>query len=282
MTQMNYSPELPLDVARLLLEVAAWSDRSTLSQKMSIIDPILHHTIVLDTPTRVSAFAISVIARNDVEFFRRTVKVLTIGNLESGYFSKDNIDVRVLNDVTVILIACKGVERFSYRTSAGFQISDHHRRNSFPSLFTMVSPSLTHLHLTFDLFIQFVIYDNRHTWTAILEEAPGLTHLQLSGTALENLYPLDFHVAFDSIVSRVLAHTLTRLRLIVNAMPHTDTHIPVQFKALRDDSRVIFILPTDHTLNAVEELRPYDKTRDGRFNWGLRGDIDCGGFWKIY
>ncbi|KAF8909445.1 hypothetical protein CPB85DRAFT_1435651 [Mucidula mucida] len=181
MTQMNYSPQLPLDVARLLLERAAWSDRSTAQNLTFVssdvhhwIDPILHHTIVLDTPTRVSAFAISVIARNDVEFFRRTVKVLTIGNLESGYFSKDNIDVRVLNDVTVILIACKGVERFSYRTSAGFQISDHHQRNSFPSLFTMVSPSLTHLHLTFDLFIQFVIYDNRHTWSAILEEAPGL------------------------------------------------------------------------------------------------------------
>ncbi|KAF8914469.1 hypothetical protein CPB85DRAFT_1298031 [Mucidula mucida] len=238
MTQMNYSPELPLDVARLLLEVAAWSDRSTARNLTLVskdvhrwIDPILHHTVVLDTPTRVSAFAISVTARNDVEFFRRTVKVLTIGNLESGYFSKDNINVRVLNDVTVILIACKGVERFSYRTSAGFQISDHHQRNSFPSLFTRY-----------------------------------------------------FHVAFDSIVSRVLAHTLTRLRHIVNAMPHTYTtsaRIPVQFKALRDDPRVIFILPTDHTLNAVEELRPYDKTRDGRLDWGLRGDIDCGGFWEI-
>ncbi|KAF9026279.1 hypothetical protein BDZ89DRAFT_38354 [Hymenopellis radicata] len=169
---MEFIPDLPLDVARLLLEEAAWSDRSTTARTLTLvskdvrqwIDPILHHTVTLDTHTKLDAFAATVIARNDPAFFRRTVKVLTIltiDNLELGDVSDEIIDLT--DSMAVILTACTGIERFAFWVAATVHIPPkefhllwknmqpthaslavRNGANSFPLIFAMMSPSLTH------------------------------------------------------------------------------------------------------------------------------------------
>ncbi len=197
--------------------------------------------------------------------------------------------------MTVILRACTGISRVSYWTATRIQSSRQlwqdlqpthvsltgRQANLIHHLFTMLSPSLTHLHLDFASFdsdlVPFCNFVD--DWPIVFKPCPGLTHLRLSGPALEALSPLDFHRAIDPIVS-VLPQALTRF--VVNAMSlhdmHTDTAL--QFRALRADPRVVFVLPIDYSLNAEEELQPYEKQTDGCLNWGSRELVDLGGVFQ--
>ncbi|KAF9026309.1 hypothetical protein BDZ89DRAFT_1134884 [Hymenopellis radicata] len=239
---MEYFPDLPLDVARLLLEAAAWSDRLSTARNLTLvskdvrqwIDPILHHTVALDTPVKLYAFAATVIARNDPDFFRRTVKALTIGNLELGYFPEKEL----ADSMTVVLTACAGIERFSFWVTTTIKIPfkllpwrhlqpthvslvPGRQVNSSSLLFTMLSPSLTHLCLDFAAS-DLALFNDLDVWSLVFKQCSGLTHLRLSGHALETLKSQDFHRAIDPIVS-VLPQTVTRL-LLSPRPPKHETH----------------------------------------------------------
>ncbi|KAF9026294.1 hypothetical protein BDZ89DRAFT_1067643 [Hymenopellis radicata] len=270
-TQMTRCPDVPLDVARLVLEEAAWSDRFTTARNLTLvskdvrqwIDPILHHTVALDTPTKLYVFAATVIARNDPEFFGRTVKVLTIGNLELGHFSETGIELA--DSMTVVLTACTSIERFAFWMHASgymplppamhphpthLSLAVRIELDSFDFLIEMTSPSLTHLHLDFALFgADFARYTFIGAWSEIFRQCPGLTHLKLSGKALETLRVQDFTRALNPAVSR-LPETVTRLMIIL-------------WKSIRDDLGIVFVFPENHPLHAVDWLEWYEK------HWGF-------------
>ncbi|KAF8905338.1 hypothetical protein CPB85DRAFT_1437418 [Mucidula mucida] len=301
---MEYSPELPLDVVRLFMEAAAWSDRST-AHSLTLVskdvrqwtDHILYHNVFLDTPTKVSAFAASVVAR-DPDFLRRTVKSLTIGGLDSEEFPQE--DAELDKSIIIVVKACTSIERFSYWSPIQLNIfrplSKYLRPSHIsimlgngcplsPSLFSMTSSILTHLHLGFQSFHQLSSFHS--IWTRMLKEAPRLAHLHLSGVAFEG--PLDalyFDLAIIPIVS-VLPQTLTSL--IVSAITlrtHTaGGRIPVQVKRHHFDPRVVYVLPTPDAHIAGEELQSHEKYRDSLrpayLNWRSREDSLWGVFEKI-
>ncbi|KAF9026282.1 hypothetical protein BDZ89DRAFT_1134859 [Hymenopellis radicata] len=140
---MESFPDLPLDVVRLLLEEAAWSDRFTTAHNLTLvskdvrqwIEPILYHTVTLDTSTKLYAFAATVTSRNNRDFFRRTVKVLIIGDLEIGHFSGDIILVG--DSVSVVLAACADIKCFAFWVDAPAPIA----------LPVTIHPHPTHLSL---------------------------------------------------------------------------------------------------------------------------------------
>ncbi len=259
------------------------------------------------------------VARNDPEFFHRAVKDLTIGKFELEHFPQQGINFD--DCMTVILTTCTGVERFSILTATTFRLKWKHMQpkyvffvvgndaESFPLLYNLLSPSLTHLHLDFASPDGLSIYKSIVA-VSVFKQSPGLSHLQLSGGAFESLEPQKFRQAIDPIVS-ILPQTLTRLiihaislrawdlnhlinpiatmlvqaftRLMVSAMPsrvHTDsTRIPVQLKVFQSDPRVVFILPMNHPLNAVEELQSHEESRDAYLT---RADIHCEEFCARY
>ncbi|KAF8909467.1 hypothetical protein CPB85DRAFT_1307634 [Mucidula mucida] len=213
---MAYSPDLPLDVIRLFMEAAAWSDRSIAYNLTLVsrdvhqwINPILYHTITLDTPTTFSAFAVCMVARNDPEFFHRAVKDLTIGKFELEHFPQQGINFD--DCMTVILTTCTGVERFSILTATTFRLKWKHMQpkyvffvvgkdaESFPLLYNLLSPSLTHLHLDFASPDGLSIYKSIVA-VSVFKQSPGLSHLQLSGGAFESqtYHPCDIVACMGS------------------------------------------------------------------------------------
>ncbi|KAF9026291.1 hypothetical protein BDZ89DRAFT_1161294 [Hymenopellis radicata] len=284
-------PDLPLDVVRLLLEEAAWSDRFTTAYNLTLvskdvrqwIEPILHHTVTLDTPTQLYAFAVTITSRNNPDFFRRTVKVLRIGNLE--YFPETGIPLA--DSMAVVLTACTSIERFAFWVDAPCPMPLPSAMHAHPThlslavpwkeldsfdifdfLIGMTSPSLTHLHLDFASFIS--LYTFEDAWSIIFRRCPGLTHLRLSGNALEALGVGDFNEAVDHVVCR-LPETLTRLTFsLVSSRARTNgAGIPVQWKSIRDDPRLVFVFPEHHPLHAVDGLDWYEKRDDDFLDWGF-------------
>ncbi|KAF9026299.1 hypothetical protein BDZ89DRAFT_1067648 [Hymenopellis radicata] len=113
---MEDFPDLPLDVARLLLEAAAWSDRLSTARNLTLvskdvrqwIDPILHHTVALDTPTKLYAFAAAVIAHKA----SRTTFVLCVRGVRMEAMERTSIvgcgGTRRCRKAAVCLSKCGG------------------------------------------------------------------------------------------------------------------------------------------------------------------------------
>ncbi len=242
----------------------------------------MYHTITLDTPTTLSAFAFCMVARNDPEFFHRAVKDLTIGKFELEHFPQESTELD--KSMTVIFKACTGIERCSYWGPAKVHQSWRYLlpnyisfipESELPPLPT-TSASLTHLHLDFALFVRHPV----NAWPHLFKKSPGLAHLQLSGGALESVHPQTFDSIINPIVS-VLPQTLTRLIVIATSLrAHANgVRITVRLKALRGEPRIAFILSTPHTLDTVEELRSHETNRDAYFT---REDIHCEEFRARY
>ncbi|KAF8992138.1 hypothetical protein BDZ89DRAFT_1151213 [Hymenopellis radicata] len=153
-TQMTRCPDVPLDVARLVLEEAAWSDRFTTARNLTLvskdvrqwIDPILHHTVALDTPTN----------------FMCLPPLSSPGMIPNSLVAQSKHRAR--DSMTVVLTACTSIERFAFWMHASgymplppamhphpthLSLAVRIELDSFDFLIEMTSPSLTHLHLDF-------------------------------------------------------------------------------------------------------------------------------------
>ncbi|KAF9026307.1 hypothetical protein BDZ89DRAFT_1067654, partial [Hymenopellis radicata] len=211
---MESFPDLPVHVARLLIEVAAWSNRPTTARNLVLvsktvrqwIDPILHHTIVLDTEPKFYAFVAAVASRKDPDFFRRNVRVLAIGNFELGGFpnATDDVPPDNLHDgFAVIFGACTESPRL---------------RDSLKSL--VMFPGLTHLHLSGNAFQGLFIYASQTTFHPVLSALPDtVSHLIIS------LCPC-------GDISHAAAH----------------------LRAFEADRRIVFICPKSYLHKAVQGL----------------------------
>ncbi|KAF8912688.1 hypothetical protein CPB85DRAFT_1301133 [Mucidula mucida] len=116
-------PDIPLDIARLLFETAAWEHPPTAYSLALVskvvrrwIDPLLYYSVTLGTSASLVAFHHSITMRHNDAFFSRTVKVLCIGSRTSGTLGlpSDIYPVeRIWACVRAVLDVCTGAQRLA-------------------------------------------------------------------------------------------------------------------------------------------------------------------------
>ncbi|KAF8909188.1 hypothetical protein CPB85DRAFT_754871 [Mucidula mucida] len=221
-------PDIPTDIARLILETAAWKDDKTAYTLVFVskvvrqwIDPILYHSVTLSTSKQLAAFRDSIISRCDAAFFSRAVKRhcigdLSIGTLETRHHSAANI----WTWMRAALEACTGVERLAIwlttremelhwlarnndhlrPTHMSFDVNEHDWDDRPDSV--TIFP-----HLNLDCFTNQDIEDI--PWQAIFARCPNLAHISLSGTAVQ-------HSSYDcTLFSLIVSPLLSLLPAIV-------------------------------------------------------------------
>ncbi|KAF9027535.1 hypothetical protein BDZ89DRAFT_1066850 [Hymenopellis radicata] len=200
--------DLPVDIARIIFEIAALLSRPTAVQLCLVsktvsrwIEPALYRTVVLFCERDIMAFARAMKYRNDPPFFASNVKTLCFGDMLNG--NALLTDLRKTPDsMSLICSTCTGIERLGY----GVTVSTYSHLSpieaavfadcgtKFPhlthlsmlefdarSLRANLPPQITHLHLD--------CYDEGRTviqidWGALFSRCTRLTHLFLSGHAL--------------------------------------------------------------------------------------------------
>ncbi|KAF9017741.1 hypothetical protein BDZ89DRAFT_1074585 [Hymenopellis radicata] len=114
-------PDIPIDIARLLFETAAWEHRPTARSLVLVskvvrqwIEPMLYYSVALCTSSNLVAFHYSIFSRNDDAFFSRTVKVLCIGNRDTGALaSLIHPAEQIWTCARAVLEVCTGVQRLA-------------------------------------------------------------------------------------------------------------------------------------------------------------------------
>ncbi|KAF9017742.1 hypothetical protein BDZ89DRAFT_369453 [Hymenopellis radicata] len=200
-------PDIPIDIARLIFETAAWDHGTTAYSLVLVskdvrewIDPILYHSVALCTGSQLVAFRDSMISRNDSVFFSRAVKVLCIGDRSTGILKYPDPPVDDMwLQARAVLKACTGVKCLAVWLG-GYDKALHHLtgagssgrlRPTHMSLIDIakhcwhggldVLPnSLTHLNL--DCESNQDIEDI--SWQEIFARCPDLAHISLSGNAV--------------------------------------------------------------------------------------------------
>ncbi|KAF9026281.1 hypothetical protein BDZ89DRAFT_1161285 [Hymenopellis radicata] len=309
------SPDFPTDVARSLLETAAWEDpcsAQALTRVSKIvrqwIDPILYRTAVLRTVTQLAQFHQSITLRNDSAFFAQSVKLLRFGNLIYANF--DPIDSvhkppfeRKMELIRNVLKACSGVRRVAFwlqtddgRVLDGFTgiSSSHHlthlsvldvRRDSYfgHAYIKFLPPSLTHLHL-----------DNNSPdvhWRCIpwgiFTALPRLSHICLSGRIATVFLFRDFLPSLvDSIAA--LPRTITTFVLLVDhslGSPNTILRpgtVASNLEALRAVSdRLVVINRNSSYLGQIPHVHCFSHDHTIESDWGHGSGMDVWEFADI-
>ncbi|KAF9030081.1 hypothetical protein BDZ89DRAFT_1159476 [Hymenopellis radicata] len=181
-------PDLPVDIARNILETAAiisWRDASRLvlvsKAVRAWIDPILYHTILIYFADGCATFANTIRSRNDPSFFARHVKRLCVH--DDIYNAQD---LRCLLDVLTGLHClawwCDTNNLLPYiNTSLASTryLSMMTELDSPLTVETLLPRNITHLNVKFDELD--VPFGNGLTavWTSVFARCPFLTHVMV-------------------------------------------------------------------------------------------------------
>ncbi|KAF9026302.1 hypothetical protein BDZ89DRAFT_1067652 [Hymenopellis radicata] len=291
-------PDLPMDVARLMLETAAWGDTRTAQSLTCVsklvrqwIDPILHHTVVIRTLSKLQKFHQSIISRNDPVFFARHVKILRLGVYEDGYLYPDaHLLTSEMESLNIVLSACCGLERLAlWHAAYNFMVlpvilGEHGcirpthlsvRRittmTSFPSpnRFKFWPPSLTHLHLHEG--------HNGDTalipWPDIFTGCPKLTHICLSGAAIDWDFSSERLLALIKEPLAALPSNVTTFVILSKAagwLPVMRLRSAIERLAEASD-RLVVITSTNETYALVPDLHRLPQGHTLESDWGGNG-----------
>ncbi|KAF8992139.1 hypothetical protein BDZ89DRAFT_1086358 [Hymenopellis radicata] len=301
-------PDLPIDVARYLLETAAWEDPCTAQALTRIskvvrqwIDPILYHTVTLHTLPQLSDFTISISARNSPAFFARSVKILRLGAFTLGAFKYS--DGRIVSSnattelVRIVLNECSGVRRLAFWLQDGQELLLHAftvvsgyspshlsmldmpaQRLTLDEYVKFVPPSLTHLHLDHGSSTG----DNVQSipWQAFAA-CPGLSHICLSGPIAQCfLDPSDrdfISLATDQLAA--LPSNIVIFVLYVDYLPLLNKQIDINsvssdLETLSAASDRLVAMADRHYRGQIANLHCFLEYRDIGADWGDGGAKD--------
>ncbi|KAF9026278.1 hypothetical protein BDZ89DRAFT_1067629 [Hymenopellis radicata] len=284
-------PDLPTDVARFLLETAAWEDACTaqvLARVSKIvrqwIDPILYHAVTLHTVPQLVGFTESISARNDSAFFARSVKILRLGNLTHGQFEGPDGRLVPFSAITelirIVLNECSGARRLAFWVPVSedlhaFTVSSGYIRLSHLSILDVraqrltldkyvkfVPPSLTHLHLYHNTEDE----DNVQSisWQ-LFAACPGLSHFCLSGPIASRFLT---DRAFLSLVTDPLTALPSNIAMFVL---YVDYFLSMDTQS--DIDMVISQADCDYYWQ-IANLHCFSKDCDIESDWGYGGITD--------
>ncbi|KAF9026306.1 hypothetical protein BDZ89DRAFT_1067653 [Hymenopellis radicata] len=295
-------PDLPTDVARSMIEAAAWNDICTAQSLTCVskivrqwIDPILHHTVVIQTSSKLEKFRQSIISRNNAVFFARHVKILRIGCYEDGALEDGALEATPLDSahtleseresINIVLSACRGLERLAlwlpdynlmviqdfmgeYGCLSPTHLSVLDVTTMIPS-FKLWPSSLTHLHI-----------DEGHhgdtvyiPWRDIFIGYPKLTHICLSGAAVDRDFLSERLLALMKEPLAALPSNVTTFVILLKAgsLP-IGMRLRSAIERLAEASdRLVVITSTNATYALVPDLHrlPQDHTLES--DWGGDG-----------
>ncbi|KAF9025736.1 hypothetical protein BDZ89DRAFT_1161624 [Hymenopellis radicata] len=181
-------PDLPVDIARRILEASAIDDRVTALSLVCVskavrawIDPILFETIVIDSRKRLDAVLLSLELRNDPAFFSTHVKRVCVW-------------ARLIFDqakLSRLMPSLSGVVSLAWWCSQPLPVGNVTRpkylflADSIIPFSNVVSPNLTHMNLGGrDLYYSswptHVADMDASSWFEIFARCPALTHLMFN------------------------------------------------------------------------------------------------------
>ncbi|KAF9018696.1 hypothetical protein BDZ89DRAFT_1165034 [Hymenopellis radicata] len=259
--------ELSIDVLRHLLEATALDDRKIALTLVLLsktvrewIDPIIYRRAVL-TMENILKFERTVRVRNDVAFFARNVRVLSLAITRSPEYAQA---------AAHILSICTGVKSLAWHSfSASFppmnSISPTHMSVVEPSSqdMALLPPSVTHLALSAETF------KDAETLTVMGTRAPNLTHIML--------YDLD--VDFDGLfpahfIHYVLSELASDVKYLIVVFPPTPRGLTWPFarfiSQLKDARFVPVCLEARYHRDAIPGLACYAHDHNVFDDWGYR------------
>ncbi|KAF9029901.1 hypothetical protein BDZ89DRAFT_691902 [Hymenopellis radicata] len=169
---------LPVDIARQVIETAVVMDRKSALAFVLVsktlrewIDPLLYHTVVLDSYRKGQLFVSAMFRRNDPGFFERNVKTLSI-----------NHDVYRAH-IEYLLPICRGVISLAFwnrnRILKPYASILSPLRLSVTNLtksqVVILPSSITHLNIFFTEDLS--LADFPPTWSEVFKQCPNLTHI---------------------------------------------------------------------------------------------------------
>ncbi|KAF8909174.1 hypothetical protein CPB85DRAFT_1307979 [Mucidula mucida] len=185
-------PEIPTDIARLILEMAAWEDDKT-AYTLVFVSKVVRQC------KQLAAFRDSIISRSDTAFFSCAVKRLCIGDLSIGTLEfRHHSAANIWTWMRAALEACTGVERLAIWLTT---------REMEMHWLACNNDHLRPTHMSFD---------------AMFAHCPNLAHISLSGTAVQ-------HSSYDCtpfslIVSPLLSllpATVVVFAIVLSPHPHS-------------------------------------------------------------
>ncbi|KAF8999218.1 hypothetical protein BDZ89DRAFT_1082821 [Hymenopellis radicata] len=307
--QLSSLPDIPSDIARLLLEAAAWEDRPTAYNLVLVskvvrqwIDPILHYSVALCMSKELIAFHKSIISRNDNAFFSRAVKVLCIGDRSTGGLPPPGPDYpnpKVWTWVKAVLNACRGVDRLAVWLIGRDLELDQFTGKSGPlhpthmslldltahgwiarqDCINILPGSLTHLNL--DCEGNEDIEDI--PWKDIFARCPNLAHILLSGRAIHDNFndgELFSHVV-DPIVSE-LPDTIATFSMVVAPDTISDRGVHIFEDQLntvaKASDRFVVVCHDISYRGQIQGLLAFEKDHTFDSEWGNWRDMDT---WEL-
>ncbi|KAF9018278.1 hypothetical protein BDZ89DRAFT_1073979, partial [Hymenopellis radicata] len=288
-------PDMPIDIARLIFETAAWENGATAYRLVLVskvvrewIEPILYNSVVICTGSKLAAFHDSIISRNDNAFFSRAVKVLCLGDRSTGMLKCPHHSIAAIWPwARAILEVCTGVQRLAVwlidhdlelhrftrnsgrlrPTHMSLDITDHSWDSARLDWVKILPESLTHLNLDCGSYQDITDI----LWLEIFAWCPNLAHVSLSGYAARVRF-IDGEL-FSLIVSPLMSQLPATVATFAVVMPETwhpysrdkDRELENQLDAISEASDRFVVVSHDFCprrqirgLQAFEEPHAFD------------------------
>ncbi|KAF9023897.1 hypothetical protein BDZ89DRAFT_146001 [Hymenopellis radicata] len=296
--------DLPIDIARLLLETAAEMDRATALTLALVsktvrqwMEPMIYRSIALPNANKVMAFARVVQSRNDPTFFALNVKTLCIGDIESGGGKTfETFPHNELHAISLIFSTCTGVESLGYWVIRDvdtpnaqqdilspvhqFAFEDlgafHHLTHlsildlKARSSLDFLPPRLTHLHV--DCFDDDENITEVH-WASVFARCNHLTHILLSGRGL-NWSIINRSGPRNLLLPLISLLPTTLLLFAVSVVPDEQlflaSELPgekIKLEGLATDERVVIICPQSRFFGQIDGLHCFEKDHNFESDW---------------
>ncbi|KAF9019063.1 hypothetical protein BDZ89DRAFT_1139581 [Hymenopellis radicata] len=279
-------PDLPVDIARMLLEYAAFSSRATACALVLVsrtvrawIEPILYRVIVLDNVRSRQSFEYAIHVRDDPSFFANTVHTLLIKG--DAAESIELIDHIVSSCDGITALAIWSLSRSAVAETSISASLNSLRRFATPRLSSAILSwmprTITHLKTACE-----EAWQQLDMWDGLFRQCPGITHIMLDCDAnfwdwCNVFIKEDFINAFQHILSVAPAS----LEVLVFGVFHSTTDwdalcdfalelVAFEWKRIEDDRFLVF-LPT-----GIRNVPDRESKEIVRYEQGREGHELCG------
>ncbi|KAF9017733.1 hypothetical protein BDZ89DRAFT_1074574 [Hymenopellis radicata] len=284
-------PDIPLDIARLLFETAAWEHRPTARSLVLVskvvrqwVEPLLYYSVALCTSSNLVAFHYSIFSRNDDAFFSRTVKVLCVGNRDTGALASIiHPAEQIWTCATAVLEVCTGVQRLAiwligpelrHTTVANgclrpthmslLDLTSDYGWHSRQECVEILPRSLTHLNLDCENHEDI----EEIPWQEIFARCPNLAHIIISGHAVsENFESGELFPVVVAPLLPELPDTVTTLCITTTFMCDPSVRNQLDFITNASD-RVVVVSEDIGFRGLVRGLYAFEKEHTFDSEWG--------------